>query len=323
MSEPHVPRTHRIVQSTPLKPVLTMITTSQHASASSSETRTVTEATYNSWITTSSSRNKEPNTLNPPRGVADSEKIQFPQQPPSVAIFPLPMSKTREIGFIFIISMLQILPMVQMSAVLPTSQIIAQSFNITDKGLLPWTLAAYGLTFGTFILVSGRFGDMFGHKNMVIIGFAWMALWSIIAGLSVYSSYILFLFARAFQGMGSALMQPNGLALLGKTYASGSKKKNMIFALFGAMAPTGAYLGVTFGALFAQLVWWPWMFFVASMVCVFLAFLASVILPKPPSSPTRTSVREKLQDMDWLGAFSGITALVCVNIAWNCAPAQG
>jgi MFS family permease len=131
------------------------------------------------------------------------------------------MSKTREVGFIFVISMLQVLQMAQMSSVLPTSEIIAGSFSITDKGLLAWTLAAYGLTFGTFILVSGRLGDLFGHKYMVVIGFGWMGLWSIVAGLSLYSNYVLFLFARAFRGMGSALMQPNGLALLETTFATG------------------------------------------------------------------------------------------------------
>jgi MFS family permease len=144
---------------------------------------------------------------------------------PVHAFLSVPISTTREVVFIFIISMLQVVPMAQMSSVLPTSQIIAQSFNITDKGLLPWTLAAFGLTFGTFILVSGRLGDIFGHKNMVIIGFGWMALWSMVSGLSVHSNYVLFLFARAFQGIGSALMKPNGLALLGKTYTPGSKKK--------------------------------------------------------------------------------------------------
>jgi hypothetical protein len=62
--------------------------------------------------------------------------------------------KDREIGFVFIISMLQVLPITQMSLVLPNAQIIAHSFNTADKGLLPWTLAAYGLACGTFALVS-------------------------------------------------------------------------------------------------------------------------------------------------------------------------
>jgi hypothetical protein len=53
--------------------------------------------------------------------------------------------KDREVGFVFIISMLQVLLTAQMRSVLPNAQIIAYSFNIADKGLLPWTLAAYGL----------------------------------------------------------------------------------------------------------------------------------------------------------------------------------
>jgi MFS family permease len=190
--------------------------------------------------------------------------------------------------------MLQVIPIAEMSSVLPTLRIIAQSFSITDKGLLPWMLAGYSLTFGGFILVSARLGDIFGHKNMVCIGFGWMALWSMVAGLSVYSDYVLFLFARTFQGMGAALVQPNGLVLLGRAYTSGSKKKNMGFALFGAMAPTGACLGATFGAIFAQLSWWPVTFFSASVVCIVLAALASVILPTPPSSSTQILVKEKL-----------------------------
>ena len=89
----------------------------------------------------------------------------------------------------------------------------------------------------------------------IIIGFGWMALWSIVAGLSAHSNYVLFLFARAFQGMGSALMQPNGLALLGRTYVLGSKK-NMTFALLVRWRQSVPNLGVTFGALLAQLAWW-------------------------------------------------------------------
>src|SRR3954447_8585132 len=91
----------------------------------------------------------------------------------------------------------------------------------------------------------------------------------------------------------------------------------MIFAPFGAMAPVGASFGVTFGALLARLTGWPWMFFVVSIVCAFLALLASFILPVPQSPPIRISFKEKLQDMDLLGAFSGTAAPACINIAWK------
>jgi MFS family permease len=79
---------------------------------------------------------------------------------------------------------------------------------------------------------------MYGHRNLYMLGFIWYALWSVIAGVSVYSSSILFIVSRAFQGIGCALLVPNALALVGRTYGA-SPRKNMILALFGAAAPTG------------------------------------------------------------------------------------
>ncbi|KAJ6184972.1 hypothetical protein N7519_006273 [Penicillium mononematosum] len=79
--------------------------------------------------------------------------------------------------------------------------VVGDSFDIDDPGILSWFMAGYSLTVGTFILVSGRCGDLFGYRRMFIIGFCWIALWSLVAGLSVYSHYILFIFARVFQGI--------------------------------------------------------------------------------------------------------------------------
>jgi len=56
-------------------------------------------------------------------------------------------------------------------------------------------------------------GDLFGYKRMLLIGFSWFSLWSIIAGLAVYSNHVLFIFARVFQGIGPAIVLPNGLAV--------------------------------------------------------------------------------------------------------------
>ena len=251
-----------------------------------------------------------------------------PSEAPTPPAGPKPlihdMSKAREIAFLCIISMIQILPQATIATVFPSSQIIGKHFDIANPGILPWTVAAYSLTFGTFILIAGRLGDIFGHKRLVIIGFCWFAFASLLAGVSAYSNFVLFFFARAFQGIGSAIIQPNGLALLGQTYAPGSKKKNMAFALFGAMAPTGAYLGMVFGAVFAELTWWPWMFFAMTFTCLLGAVLSHLILPAaPPTSNMLRPFEEKFWDMDWAGAVTGVSGLVCINIAWNCAPNFG
>jgi hypothetical protein len=133
--------------------------------------------------------------------------------------------------------------------------VIGDHYGITDPGVLSWLIAGYSLTVGTFILFTGRVGDLYGWKRMFIIGFAWNALWSLVCGLAVYSNHVLFVFARVLQGIGPAIVLPNGLALLGGLYQPGPRK-NMAFAVFGACAPTGSIVGSIFAGIF-WLAWWP------------------------------------------------------------------
>ncbi|KAL2816709.1 major facilitator superfamily-domain-containing protein [Aspergillus granulosus] len=225
-------------------------------------------------------------------------------------------SLPREIAFVIIVCMSQFITQANIGICLSPLDIVGAQFGLSNPGQLAWFLAGYSLTVGTFILVFGRCGDLFGYHRMFIIGFLWLALWSLVAGLSVYSNYILFIFARVLQGLGPAMLLPNGLAILGATYAPG-KKKDMIFALFGATAPNGAIIGAVFAALFSQLAWWPWTYWsmaIVSVVCAAIAHL--VIAPirhKQPEDSLFTS-------LDIPGAFTGITGLVLVNIAWNQAP---
>lgn len=182
---------------------------------------------------------------------------------------------------------------------LATVNVIGESFDITNPGRLAWLIAGFSLTVGTFILVGGRLGDVFGSKKLFVIGMSWYALWSLVAGLSVYSSHVLFVFARVFQGMGPALTLPNGLAILGQSYSPGPRK-NMSFAWFGAAAPFGAITGFLFGGLFA-LAWWPWIYWSQAIALALLtAFAAWTIMPLPvhlrrDSTP---SYREMLEVLD-------------------------
>jgi MFS family permease len=81
----------------------------------------------------------------------------------------------------------------------------------------------------------GRWGDMYGHKKIFLVGSIWYGVWSLIAGFSVYSGSILFSICRGFQGIRPALMVPNALAIAGRSFQG--KEKNYVFACFGASAP--------------------------------------------------------------------------------------
>jgi MFS family permease len=203
---------------------------------------------------------------------------------------------------------------------LATVRIIGESYGLTNPGELGWLIAGYSLTVGTFILFAGRLGDEFGNKKLYVIGMAWYAAWSLVAGLAVYSGHVLFVFARVFQGMGPAITLPNALAIFGKSYSQGPKR-NMAFAWFGAAAPLGAISGFTFGALFAQLTWWPWVYWSQAIaLAVFTvgsAWLIPPLVESPEAKPSSHSLVGLWHDLDIPGSATGVLALVLFNFAWN------
>ena len=226
----------------------------------------------------------------------------------------LPLGK--EILFVGLICCAQFTTQAGLGQCLTILHVIGDHFGLTNPGELSWLIAAYSLTVGTFILPAGRFGDVYGHKKMLIIGFSWFSLWSTIAGLAVYSNHVLFDFARAFQGIGPAMCLPNGLAILGASYAPGPRKA-MVFAIFGATAPSGAIVGGVFAGLF-NLAWWPWTFWSFAIALACVAVMGSYVIPDPPRKSARAmTAREKMAELDLLGGLTGITALILINFAWN------
>jgi MFS family permease len=150
------------------------------------------------------------------------------------------LSPIREVLFVGLLCSTQVVTQAGLVNTLNILHIIGSDLGISNAGVLSWLIAGYSLTVGTFILLSGRCGDVFGYKTMLIIGFAWFAVWNVIAGSSVYvpgnGGQILFIVARVLGGIGPAILLPNALGLLGATYNPG-RKKDMIFSLFGACAP--------------------------------------------------------------------------------------
>lgn len=199
---------------------------------------------------------------------------------------------------------------------------IGESFGVAEPAQLAWLVAGYSLTVGTFILFSGRLGDLFGYKKIFIIGFAWFSLWSMVAGLSVYSTYTLAVFARVLQGIGPALCLPNALAIFGSAYPNGNRK-TMVFACFGAVAPIGGMTGGVFASLFA-LAWWPWAQWAMSVGLAVITVVAYFVIPTAPQKKAHpASWKEWMEVLDAPGAFIGVVSLILFNFAWTQAPISG
>ncbi|PVH92469.1 MFS general substrate transporter [Periconia macrospinosa] len=233
------------------------------------------------------------------------------------------LSTPRQILFIATVCMAMFTNQLGLGNTVGIVGIIGKSFGLNTAGEQVWLLAGYSLSIGTFILIAGRLGDEFGHKRLFVIGMAWYALWSLIAGLAVYSSYVLFIFARVFQGMGPAMTLPSSLAILGSSYSPGPRK-NMAFAWFGGTAPFGAIAGFTFGGLFS-LAWWPWTYWSQAIALAALAAFGAWVIPDQPLTPSvkQQSWHDKMKFMDVPGCVTGVASLVLFNFAWNEAVVVG
>ncbi|KAH9895434.1 major facilitator superfamily domain-containing protein [Xylariomycetidae sp. FL2044] len=232
----------------------------------------------------------------------------------------------REVTFIIVVCLSMFTTQLGLGQVLLLLPSIGKSFGVSNPGDLSWLVAGYSLTVGTFILISGRLGDIYGYRRMLSIGYAWFAIWSLVSGLSIYDEgphgYVMFVFARVLSGIGPAITMPNGLAIFGTAYPDGMRK-TMAFALFGACAPSGSIVGAAFSALF-DLTWWPWTFFSFAIVLAILAGLVVVVVPAVPRSRAAPKTwREVFQALDLLGGVVGVTSLVLINFAWNQAVVVG
>lgn len=253
-----------------------------------------------------------------------SESDEVDEQPPKDEIVYAAdeLSTPRQILFVGTLCTAMFTNQIGLGNTLTTVGIIGESFGITNPGQLSWLIAGYSLTVGTFILIGGRLGDEFGNKKLFVIGMGWYSLWSLVAGLSVFSSHVLFIFSRVFQGIGPALTLPNALAILGQSYSPGPRK-NMSFAWFGGSAPFGAIAGFLFGGIFA-LSWWPWIYWSQAVALALITPFSAWAIPHLPVQPRKNrSILEKLEGLDIPGGLTGVAALVIFNFAWNQAVVVG
>lgn len=185
---------------------------------------------------------------------------------------------------------------------------------------------------GTFMLPAGRLGDMYGHRRCYIAAWTWLAVASLLAGVSVFSnSFIFYAVCRGLQGMGTSMLLPSSLAILGSVYKDGPRK-NLAFSLFAAGAPTGFTVWGIISGLITESLWWPWIFWVTAIACCTLACAGFLTIPHLPGEVYRATIcqqqdtpvdKSPRRDFDWAGTATGVLGLVLFNVAWNQAPSVG
>ncbi|HYY75062.1 MAG TPA: MFS transporter [Gaiellaceae bacterium] len=133
----------------------------------------------------------------------------------------------------------------------------------TDLGFSPedlqWIVSGYALTFGGFLLLGGRMGDLLGRRLVFMVGLAAFAAFSLLAGFA--TSPEMLIVARLLQGAAGAILSPSVFSIVSVMFSEGSER-NKALGILGAVAGSGAAIGVLLGGVFTQYVGWEWIFFV-------------------------------------------------------------
>jgi EmrB/QacA subfamily drug resistance transporter len=135
---------------------------------------------------------------------------------------------------------------------------IRVDLGFSETGLV-WVVNAYLLTFGGFLLLGGRLGDLFGHRKLFLLGLALFTLASLGCGLA--DSQVLLVAARAVQGLGGAVVSAVALSLIMNLFTEeGDRAKAM--GVYGFVCAGGGSIGVFLGGLLTNVLSWHWIFLV-------------------------------------------------------------
>ncbi len=141
---------------------------------------------------------------------------------------------------------------------------------------LAWVVNAYLLTFGGFLLLGGRLGDLFGHRRMFLAGVSLFTLASIACGLA--TTQVVLVAARAVQGVGGAVVSAVALSLIMSLFAEPADRARAM-GVFGFVMAGGGSLGVLLGGILTDALDWHWIFLVNVPIGIAVIILSLRLVP--------------------------------------------
>jgi EmrB/QacA subfamily drug resistance transporter len=124
---------------------------------------------------------------------------------------------------------------------------------------LQWVVSGYALTFGGFLLLGGRLGDLLGRRRLFMLGLGLFSICSLLCGLSVNEGMLIAM--RLLQGAAAAALSPSVFSIVSVTFEEGAER-NKALGILGGVAGSGAAIGVLLGGVLTEYLGWEWIFFV-------------------------------------------------------------
>ena len=145
---------------------------------------------------------------------------------------------------------------------------------------LAWVVNGYLLTYGGFLLLGGRLGDLFGHRRLFILGISAFTVASLACGLATTQWFLVA--ARSVQGLGGAVASAVSLSLMMGLFTEPADRAKAM-GIFGFVASGGGSIGVLLGGILTDTLNWHWIFLVNFPIGVLVVLLTLRLVPALPA----------------------------------------
>jgi EmrB/QacA subfamily drug resistance transporter len=176
---------------------------------------------------------------------------------------------------------------------------IHQQLGFSEANLA-WVQSAYTLTFGSFLLLGARTGDILGRRRMFIVGLAVFTFASLAIGASPSAAWMLSW--RAIQGIGAAILAPSTLALLQNNFPEGHARTRAV-SYYAAAAGASATVGLVLGGILAEYVSWRAGFYINLPIGIGLIFAARRYISETPRQPGKLDIAGALTSTLWMSGL--------------------
>ncbi len=169
-----------------------------------------------------------------------------------------------------------------------------------SPGDLQWVVSGYALTFGGFLLLGGRVGDLLGRRRLFMIGLASFAATSLLCAVSTTDGMLIA--ARILQGAAAAMLAPSVFSITLVTFEEGAER-NKALGVLGAIAGAGAAIGVLLGGILVEYAGWEWVFWINVPIGIATLFFV-------PRFVKESRVEGMARNFDAFGAISVTASLM-------------
>ncbi len=198
-----------------------------------------------------------------------------------------------------------------------------------SQASLTWVVDAYLIAFGSFLLLAGRLGDLFGRKKIFLSGVSIFTVSSLVCAMA--SSQAMLIVARFFQGLGGAVSTSVIVAII-VTEFPGAQERAKAMSAYMFVAVGGGSIGLLVGGILTQAVNWHWIFVINAPIGVLTLVLGSILIKENPGLGAKQGLDVtgsilmtvslilgiytivKASDFGWLSAHTLITGGISIAL---------